>query len=88
VVDHRLIAEIADRGLAGSLGASSTSASLRQVLRISPRELAPLFGRVAQAQAAGLISVEHARVIVRAVDKIPGALAAECEGPVESELVN
>lgn len=47
----------------------------------------PLFGRVAAAQAAGVISAEHAQIIVRAVDKIPGELQADCEGPVESELV-
>ncbi len=108
VVDHRLVAEVGDRGLAGSLGASSTSALLRQVLRISAGEasarvragadlgprrsllgekLAPLFVRVASAQAAGIISSEHARVVVRAVDQLPGALQAEFEGLVETELV-
>ena len=36
--------------------------------------LEPVFADVAAAQAAGVISPEHARVIVRAVDALPAAV--------------
>ncbi len=48
--------------------------------------LPPLFGAVAAAQASGLISAEHAYVITTAVDALPDAVAAECEGAVEAAL--
>ena len=49
--------------------------------------LAPLFEKVAAAQAAGVVSADHARVITAVVSKIPLALQAEHEGFVEAELV-
>ena len=49
--------------------------------------LPPLFGAVAAAQAAGLISAAHARVIVETVDHIPSALQADYEAQVEAQLV-
>ena len=69
------------------------SARVRAAADMGPRRslqgevLGPLFARVAAAQGAGVISADHARVVVRAVDKIPGESQAEYEGPVESELV-
>lgn len=49
--------------------------------------LPPLFGAVAAAQSAGLISAAHAYVITTAVDALPGAVAAENELAVEAALV-
>jgi hypothetical protein len=43
--------------------------------------LPPLFGRVAAAQAAGVISAEHAAVITSSIDALPHAVEAE-HGPV------
>ncbi len=49
--------------------------------------LPPLFGAVAAAQAAGLISAEHAYVITTAIDALPGAVAADHEERVQAALV-
>jgi hypothetical protein len=49
--------------------------------------LEPVFAEVAAAQATGVISREHARVIVRAVDALPGVVQVEHSVQVESDLV-
>ena len=49
--------------------------------------LAPVFGRVAAAQAAGVISAEQARVITAAVDRFPHAVPGRVRGRVEATLV-
>ncbi len=49
--------------------------------------LEPVFIDVAAAQVDGVISPEHARVIVRAVDALPAAVQAEHGVEVERELV-
>ena len=108
VVDHAVVAELDDRGVARELCATSTAALLRGLLRISPREAArrvraaanlgprrglsgslapPLFDDVAAAQAAGVISAEHAAVIITTIDKLPGAIAAEREAGLRAQLV-
>ncbi len=75
------------------ISAGEASARVRAAADLGPRRslpgelLEPLFARVAAAQAAGVISPEHARVIVRAVDQLPGELQAEFERVVEAELV-
>jgi Domain of unknown function (DUF222) len=107
-IDHRLIAEMQDRGLAGDVGAANTAGLLRGLLRVSGAEArrrvraaadmgprrtltgeasGPLFPRVAAAQAAGVISGEHAAVITSAVGKLPDVIAAEYEAEVEATLV-
>ncbi len=47
----------------------------------------PLFPAVAAAQAAGDISIEHAKVITDAVDALPAAAQAEHAAAVEQRLV-
>ncbi len=49
--------------------------------------LPPLFGHLGTAQAEGVISVEHAKVIVGVVDKLPHAIRAQYADVVESALV-
>ena len=49
--------------------------------------LPPLFGHLVAAQAHGAISVEHARVIVDTIDKLPHALQAEHADAAEAALV-
>jgi hypothetical protein len=108
VVDHALVAELDQRGVAGELAARDTKSLLRDVLRLSPRQakarhaaavdlgprrgitgevLAPLLPAVAAAQAAGTISVEHARVITRVIEALPPAVEAEHGATVEQRLV-
>jgi hypothetical protein len=68
-------------------------ARVRAAANLGPRRgltgerLAPLFEQVAAAQADGLISPEHARVIVDAVDSLPLAVQAEHDRSVEATLV-
>ncbi len=97
--DRHLAAEVGASSTAALLrqglriSAGEASARVRAAADLGPRrsllgeELAPLFARIASAQAAGMISVEHARVVVRAVEQLPGELAVEFESVVESELV-
>jgi hypothetical protein len=99
VVDRRLAAEVCEPSAATLLrnllriGPGEAAARVRAAADLGPRRsllgevLPPLFGRVATAQAAGIISAVHAKVIVSAVDKIPAALQAEWEAAVEAELV-
>jgi hypothetical protein len=49
--------------------------------------LPPLFAQVAAAQAAGVISPAHARVITETVDKLPDAIAAEHEHWLQQSLL-
>jgi hypothetical protein len=71
----------------------AAGARVRAAANLGPRRsllgevLPPLFGRVAAAQAAGVISPDHARVVVWAVDKLPSALQADYEQVVETQLV-
>jgi hypothetical protein len=108
VVDHALVAELDQRGVAGELAARDTKSLLRDVLRLSPRQakarygaaidlgprrgltgevLAPLLPSVAAAQADGVLSVEHARVIIRVIEQLPPAVEAEHGAAVEARLV-
>ncbi|HEY2299025.1 MAG TPA: DUF222 domain-containing protein [Jatrophihabitans sp.] len=50
--------------------------------------LAPIFARVADAQRAGVISAQHARVITTTVAAIPEHLSFELAGAVEQFLVD
>jgi hypothetical protein len=54
---------------------------------MSGEPLEPIFPEVAAAQAAGEISSEHARTVMRIVDAIPLALQAEHQATVEATLV-
>jgi hypothetical protein len=45
VIDHRLVAELDERGIAGELCARDTRTLLRDVLRLSPRERSSERGR-------------------------------------------
>jgi len=108
VADHRLIAELDERGIAGEFAARDTRTLLRDALRLSPHEakrrvraavdlgprrtvtgerLGPLFPDVAAAQAAGVISDEHARVVIQAIDELPAAVQVEQGTDVEARLV-
>jgi len=108
VVDHALVAELDQRGVAGELAARDTKTLLRDVLRLSPRQakarytaavdlgprrgltgdaLPALLPAVAAAQAGGVISVEHARVITRVIEQLPPTLEAVHGPAVEARLV-
>jgi hypothetical protein len=108
VADHRLIAELDERGIAGEFAARDTRTMLRDALRLSPHEakrrvraavdlgprrtvtgerLGPLFPDVAAAQAAGVISEEHAKVVIRGIDELPVAVQVEHGADVEARLV-
>ena len=50
--------------------------------------LEPIYSRVAAAQAAGEISPRHAAVVVKAVETLPAAVAAEHGARVEADLVD
>ena len=54
---------------------------------VSGTPLPPLFGRVAEAQAQGVISAAHAKVITDAVDELPAAVEAEHGPAIEERLV-
>ncbi len=47
----------------------------------------PIFDATAAAQAAGEISLEHARVIVDAIDHLPGAMQALYDRAIEATLI-
>jgi hypothetical protein len=108
VLDHALIGELDQRGIAGELAARNTRSLLRDLLRLSPGQakarydaavdlgprrgltgeaLAPLLPAVAAAQAAGSISPAHARVIVRAIEKLPPTVERDHGAAVETRLV-
>jgi hypothetical protein len=108
IVDHALVAELDQRGVAGELAARDTTSLLRDVLRLSPRQakaryaaaidlgprrgltgavLPPLLPAVAAAQADGVVSVEHARVITRVIEHLPPVVEAEHGSAVEARLV-
>ena len=108
LIDHRLVAELDQRGVAGELAARNTRSLLRDLLRLSPREakaryaaavdlgprrgltgepLPVLLPAVAAAQAQGVISSEHVRVITCALEQLPPAVEAEHGVAVEARLV-
>src|ERR1700761_805987 len=47
----------------------------------------PVFPLVVEAQAAGLLSADHAREIVKAIDRIPEDLGVHVGGEIEGVLV-
>jgi hypothetical protein len=108
VLDHALIGELDQRGIAREVAARNTRSLLRDVLRLSPGQAkarydaavdlgarrgltgqarAPLLPAVAAAQATGSISPAHARVIVRAIEKLPAAVQRDHGAAVETRLV-
>jgi hypothetical protein len=99
VLDRRLADEVCEPSARTLLrnvlriGPGEAAARVRAAQNFGPRRslpgevLPPLFTRTAAAQAAGIISAQHAAVIVRAVDHIPLALQADWEAVVEAELV-
>jgi len=54
---------------------------------MSGEALPPLFARVAAAQAGGVISTQHAKVIVDAIDELPAQVQAEHGAGIEERLV-
>jgi hypothetical protein len=54
---------------------------------MSGEALPPLFTRVAAAQAEGVISTQHAKVIVDAIDELPAQVQAEHGAGIEERLV-
>jgi Domain of unknown function (DUF222) len=69
------------------------SARVRAAAGMGPRRglsgevLAPIFARVAAAQAAGTISVAHASIITATIDELPAAVQTEHDQSVETFLV-
>jgi Domain of unknown function (DUF222)/HNH endonuclease len=94
----RCIREMDGRNVAAAQGATSTAALLRARLRISPGDAharvdlaAAIDGdcaRVGQALADGIISVDHAETILRAIRKLPKDTPAEQVRQAEELLVN
>jgi Domain of unknown function (DUF222) len=68
-------------------------ARVRAAADLGPRRgltgelLPPLFAQVAAAQAAGLISTAHARVVTATIDALPAAIQVEHETAVQQTLV-
>jgi Domain of unknown function (DUF222)/HNH endonuclease len=56
--------------------------------QVSGAALPPLFARVADAQRAGQLSREHAKVITATVAALPDKVSFELAGPVEQFLVD
>ncbi|HET6920347.1 MAG TPA: DUF222 domain-containing protein [Jiangellaceae bacterium] len=97
----RLIREADARDLGRRQGASSTTAWLKDRLRLRPGEAkarVDLAHRLeggghrsmpatATALAAGAVSAEHARVIAKTMVALPGGLSSERERVAETELV-
>ena len=97
----RLIREADARDLGRRQGASSTTAWLKDRLRLRPGEAkarVDLAHRLdggghrsmpatATVLAAGAMSADHARVIAKAMVALPGGLSSEQERVAESELV-
>ena len=108
VVDHALVAELDQRGVAGELAARDTKTLLRDVLRLTPHQAAarydaavdlgprrgltgevlpPLLPAVAAAQADGVLSPEHAKVITTVVEELPPVMEPEQVSAVKQRLV-
>jgi hypothetical protein len=108
VVDHALVAELDQRGVAGELAVRDTKTLLRDMLRLTPHQAAarysaavdlgprrgltgealpPLLPAVAAAQADGVLSAEHAKVITGVVEELPAAMEPGQVTAVEHRLV-
>jgi hypothetical protein len=72
---------------------NDASGRVRDAANLGPRRgltgeaLPPIFEQVAAAQATGVISAAHARVITRCVDALPAAVQAEHDLSVQASLV-
>ena len=72
---------------------SEATGRVRDAANLGPRRgltgevLPPIFAQVAAAQAAGVISAAHARVITRCIDALPVAVQAEHDLAVEQTLL-
>ena len=92
-----LLAALDDRGVAAAVGATSTTAFLRDRRRMRPRdaahdvrlgrELAGLAPQVQAALQAGAISKEHASVALRIVRQLPESLDDETRDDAIATLV-
>jgi hypothetical protein len=75
------------------IGRREAFARVRSAADLGPRRglsgqaLPALFPAVAAAQARGLLSPAHAKVIVSAVEKLPYAVQVECGDSVQASLV-
>lgn len=75
------------------LSASEAGRRVHAARRMGPRramtgeELPPLRAEVAKGQAAGMVSVEQARVITQVLDKVPSATPVSVVDEVEETLV-
>ena len=74
-----------DKRDAGSRAAAAEAAGPRTGLSGEP--LAPVFARVAAAQATGAISPRHARLIETTIDALPDQVAAAHAETLEADLV-
>jgi hypothetical protein len=90
---HRPAARIAANLTALRISPREAVRRVRAAANLGPRRgltgsvLPPLVDGVAAAQAAGLISAEHAAVIITTIDRLPGAVGAEREAGVQAQLV-
>lgn len=92
-----LVGEIDSRGLADTLGASSTTALTRQALAVSPAAAAELtaaaraarheMSATGRALAGGQISYPQAAAIVRAVQALPGEASPDIQRRAEAHLI-
>src|SRR5882757_3645687 len=79
VVDHALIAELDQRGIAGELMARDTAALLREVLRVSPREA------TARHEAAVDLGPGRSLTGVPRPPLLPVVAAVQAEGSISAE---
>jgi hypothetical protein len=54
---------------------------------LSGAALPPIFSQTAAAEAGGNLSIEHAQVIINAVDRLPDGVAATSDVAIEKDLV-
>src|SRR5256885_1249720 len=79
VVDHALVAELDQRGVAGELAARDTKTLLREVLRLSPRE--------AKARYTAAVDLGPRRGLTGELlpPLLPAVAAAQADGTISAE---
>ncbi len=85
--EHAIITQVECRWLPYRHGARSTAA-LGPRRTVTGMVVGPLFAAVAAAQADGVISQQHAQVIVSAVQKLPATVRHDLHATVEQILLD
>jgi hypothetical protein len=83
----RLLTQILRLHPAEAKARVAAAAALGSRRSLTGQQLEPVFAATAAAQAAGTISVEHARIIVDTIDALPASVAAEHDLAVEALLL-